>query len=501
MRKIRIFDTTLRDGEQSPGCSMDLYEKLEVARALEALGVDVIEAGFPVASAGDAAAVAKIATEIRGTAVAGLARAVTADIDAVWEAVRHSAAPVIHVFLATSPIHMQYKLRMEPDAVVQLAGEAVAYAARLCPVVEFSAEDATRSDPDFLARVFSAAVRSGATVLNIPDTVGYAVPSEMDRLVRHVAAHTDGIEKAILSVHCHDDLGLATANTLAAVAAGVSQVECTLNGIGERAGNAALEELVIALQTRRSVFDAETGIHTRHIYHASRVLESIIHTPIAPNKSVIGDNVFSHESGVHQHGVMAARETYEIFTPESIGVPQNQIILGKHSGRHAFEERLLSLGYTALSPERIDELFEQFKRLCDKKKIITDRDIVSLAGRRIDTVPARYKLSSFVINSGNTIPATARITLDTAAGPVDCVAVGDGPVDACFRAINTLVGSDFVLSDYTIRAVTEGGDALGEAVIRLSRGDRKITTRGVSTDIIEASLKAYINAVNRLIAP
>lgn len=501
MRKIRIFDTTLRDGEQSPGCSMDLYEKLEVARALEALGVDVIEAGFPVASAGDAAAVAKIAAEIRGTAVAGLARAVTADIDAVWEAVRHSAAPVIHVFLATSPIHMQYKLRMEPDAVIRLAGEAVAYAARLCPVVEFSAEDATRSDPDFLARVFSAAVRSGATVLNIPDTVGYAVPSEMDRLVRHVASHTDGMEKAILSVHCHDDLGLATANTLAAVAAGVSQVECTLNGIGERAGNAALEELVIALQTRRSVFDAETGIHTRHIYHASRVLESIIHTPIAPNKSVIGDNVFSHESGVHQHGVMAARETYEIFTPESIGVPQNQIILGKHSGRHAFEERLLSLGYTALSPERIDELFEQFKRLCDKKKPITDRDIVSLAGRRIDTVPARYKLSSFVINSGNTIPATARITLDTADGPVDCVAVGDGPVDACFRAINTLVGSDFVLSDYTIRAVTEGGDALGEAVIRLSRGDRKITTRGVSTDIIEASLKAYINAVNRLIAP
>lgn len=501
MRKIRIFDTTLRDGEQSPGCSMDLYEKLEVARALESLGVDVIEAGFPVASAGDAAAVAKIASEIRGTAVAGLARAVSADIDAVWEAVRHSAEPVIHVFLATSPIHMKHKLRMEPDAVVQLAGEAVAYAARLCPMVEFSAEDATRSDPDFLVRVFSAAVRNGATVLNIPDTVGYAVPSEMDRLVRHIATHTDGIEKAILSVHCHDDLGLATANTLAAVAAGVSQIECTLNGIGERAGNAALEELVIALQTRRGVFDAETGIHTRHIYHASRVLESIIHTPIAPNKSVIGDNVFSHESGVHQHGVLAARETYEIFTPETIGVPQNQIILGKHSGRHAFEERLLSLGYTALSPERIDELFEQFKHLCDKKKTITDRDIVSLAGRRIDTVPARYKLSSFVINSGNTIPATARITLDTMDGPVDCVAVGDGPVDACFRAINTLVGSDFVLSDYTIRAVTEGGDALGEAVIRLSRGDRKITTRGVSTDIIEASLKAYINAVNRLIAP
>lgn len=500
MRNIRIFDTTLRDGEQSPGCSMDLYEKLEVAKALESLGVDVIEAGFPIASEGDAASVAKIAAEIRNVSVAGLARAVMADIDAAWEAVRHGTAPVLHVFLATSPIHMQYKLRMQPDDVVRLAGEAVAYAARLCPTVEFSAEDATRSDPDFLCRVFSAAVRSGASVLNIPDTVGYALPAEMDRLVRYVAAHTDGVEKAILSVHCHDDLGLATANTLAAIGAGVSQVECTLNGIGERAGNAALEEIVMAIQTRRSSFDAETNIHTRHIYHASRVLESIIHTPISPNKSVIGENVFAHESGVHQHGVMAARETYEIFTPESIGVPQNQIILGKHSGRHAFEERLVSLGYTALSAERIDELFDQFKRLCDKKKNITDRDIVSLAGRRHDSVPAKYKLSSFVINSGNTIPATARITLDTADGPVDCVAVGDGPVDACFKAIDSLVGSDFVLSDYTIRAVTEGGDALGEAVIRLARGDRKITTRGVSTDIIEASLKAYINAVNRLLA-
>lgn len=500
MRKIRIFDTTLRDGEQSPGCSMDLYEKLEVARALEALGVDVIEAGFPVSSEGDFAAVSRIAAEIRGCSVTGLARALTGDIDAVWAAVRNGVSPLIHIFLATSPIHMQYKLRMTPDEVVQRAADAVAYAARFCSAVEFSAEDATRSDPDFLCRVFSAVIRSGATVVNIPDTVGYAAPSEMERLVRYIAEHTEGIEKAALSVHCHDDLGLATANSLAAVAAGVSQVECALNGIGERAGNAALEEVVMALKTRRDLLGAETGVHTRQIYHASRVLESIIHTPIPPNKPVIGENVFAHESGVHQHGVMAARETYEIFTPESIGVPQSQIILGKHSGRHAFEERLVSLGYTALSAERIDELFEQFKRLCDKKKTITDRDIVSLAGRRLDSVPARYKLSSFVINSGNTIPATARITLETADGPVDCVAVGDGPVDACFKAIDSLVGGGFALSDYTIRAVTEGGDALGEAVIRLSRGDRRITTRGVSTDIIEASLKAYINAVNRLLA-
>ena len=500
MRKIRIFDTTLRDGEQSPGCSMDLYEKLEMAHALESLGVDVIEAGFPASSEGDFAAVKRIAEEIRGCAVAGLARALPADIDAVWGAISGASHPVIHVFLATSAIHMEHKLRMTPEQVLARTAEAVAYAAKLCPEVEFSAEDASRSDRDFLCRVFEAAIRSGATVLNIPDTVGYATPSEMAELVQYVSAHTDGADRVTLSVHCHNDLGMAVANSLAAVTAGVSQVECTLNGIGERAGNTPLEEIAVALNTRRDRFDVETSIVTRQIYHASRLLESIIHTPIPPNKPVIGDNAFAHESGVHQHGVMAARETYEIFTPESIGIPQSQIVLGKHSGRHAFEERLLSLGYTGLSPERIDELFEQFKRLCDKKKTITDRDIVSLAGRRRDTVPAKYKLSSFVINSGNTIPATARITLETADGPVDCVAVGDGPVDACFKAIDSLVGSGFVLSDYTIRAVTEGGDALGEAAIRLARGDRKITTRGVSTDIIEASLKAYINAVNRLLA-
>lgn len=498
MRKITIFDTTLRDGEQSPGCGMGQNEKLELARQIALLGADVLEAGFPASSPGDAEAVARIAAEVRDVSVAALCRALKTDIDAGWQALSRAQAPLLHVFLATSPIHMKYKLRMSEDEVADMAAASVAYAKRYCAQVEFSAEDASRSDRDFLCRVFSGAVAAGATVINIPDTVGYAAPGEMAELVKYVSEHTVGAENVKISVHCHNDLGMAVANSLSSIAAGAGQVECTVNGIGERAGNAALEEIVMALETRRDFFGAGTGIDTRQIYRTSRLLSSVVGLQIPKNKPVVGDNAFAHEAGVHQHGMMAERTTYEIMSPESVGFTQ-EIVLGKHSGRHAFEERLVSLGYT-LPKSRINELFEQFKKLCDKKKDVTDRDIENLAGRRDTESIATYKLSSFVINSGNTIPATARITMAKDGRPLDCVAVGDGPVDAAFRAIASAVGGEsFELSDYQIRAVTGGGDALGEAVLKLARNGRSVAARGVSDDIIEASIRAYINGVNRLL--
>lgn len=496
-KRIKIFDTTLRDGEQSPGCSMDLSEKLEMARQLEKLNVDVIEAGFAIASPGDMESIAAIAREMKNTVVCSLARALPKDIDAAYEAVKNAVAPRIHTFIATSPVHMQYKLRMTQEQVLERTAKMVAYAKKYLGDVEFSAEDACRSDLDFLVKVFETAIENGATTINIPDTVGYITPSEMFDIITYIKNNTMGIEKVDLSVHCHNDLGMAVANSLSAVRAGATQVECTINGIGERAGNASLEEIVMAIATRGGFLEAETRVETRQIYRTSKLLQSIIGIQVPPNKAIVGANAFAHEAGIHQHGVLAERSTYEIMTPESIGIPQNLMVLGKHSGKHAFETRLKDLGYD-VTPERLNVLFEHFKMVADKKKVISDRDIEAIiGGRSMGEVPEHYTLDSFVINSGNIISATARITLKAGDEKLENVACGDGPVDAAFKAINMITGKDYKLEDYSLRAVTEGEDALGEAVVKISCCGETVTGRGVSTDVIEASIKAYLNGVNK----
>jgi len=412
-RVITIFDTTLRDGEQAPGCSMNQAEKLEVAKRLESMGVDVIEAGFAIASPGDLASIREIARVVRGSVLASLARSVELDIDAAWEALRGAERPRIHTFIATSPIHMEYKLRMKPDEVVERAVEMVRYARKRCPDVEFSAEDASRSDPAFLCRVFTAVIEAGASTVNMPDTVGYATPNEYAALVRAVRAGTPNIGAAALSVHCHDDLGLAVANSLAAIEAGADQVECTLNGLGERAGNAALEEIVMAMRTRRDVIGARCGVDSTQIYAASRLVSAVTGVRVQPNKAIVGENAFAHESGIHQHGVLANAKTYEIMTPESIGLPRNRMVLGKHSGRHAFDERLSELGFR-FDTERTARLFEAFKALADKKKTVNDRDLEALARDAAPERPEEWKLERFIINSGSTITATSAVRLVSA---------------------------------------------------------------------------------------
>jgi 2-isopropylmalate synthase len=498
MRTVKIFDTTLRDGEQSPGFSMDFQEKLEMARQLARLRVDIIEAGFAIASPGDLKAIQAIAGELRDVTVCSLARSLPKDIDAAWEGVREAESPRIHIFLATSPVHMQYKLRMTPAQVLERTAAMTAYARKYCADVQFSAEDATRSDRAFLVRVFEAAIQNGAATLNVPDTVGYSHPEEMRALVEYLMNNVRGIEKVTVAAHCHNDLGLAVADSLAAVLGGAGQVECTVNGIGERAGNASLEEVVMALRVRRDVFGAETRVDTTQIYRASRLLQTVSGVPVAPNKAIVGANAFAHESGIHQHGVMAERTTYEIMTPASVGLPQNRMVLGKHSGRHAFEERLNALGF-ALKGEALQAAFERFKALADKKKTVQDNDLEALAGRLEQPLPGSIALAGFVINAGTTIDGTAIIKLRMGDQLVQRVAVGDGPVDAAFKAINEITGQDFALETYQLGAVTEGGDAMGECVLRLALDGRTVTGRGVSTDIIEATIKAYIHAANKLL--
>ena len=498
MEKVKIFDTTLRDGEQSPGCSMNTAEKAEVARYLERLGVDVIEAGFPASSPDDLKAVQHIAGTVKNAAVCALARCVKSDIDAAWEGVRTARTPRIHTFLATSPIHMKYKLKKEPDEVLAMIREGVAYAKTYCDDVEFSAEDDTRSDRRFLAKAFSAAVKAGATVLNVADTVGYTTPAEMSGLIAYLKKHVEGIDEVELSVHCHNDLGMATANTLAAVTAGVRQVECTVNGIGERAGNAALEEVVMALVTRRDAYQLDCSVNTRQIYRTSHLVQNITGFIPPPNKAVVGSNAFAHEAGIHQHGMLASRDTYEIMTPESVGIPETAIVLGKHSGRHAFEERLASLGYY-LNPHELDAAFERFKILSDKKKVVQDRDLEALISSHISENSGRYTLVSFVVNSGNTISTTAIVKLSDGEQEIERVAIGEGPVDAAFQAVNKITGIDFILESYRLNSVTGGEDAIGEAVVRLRKDNHSVSGRGFSTDILEASIKSYINGVNRYI--
>lgn len=497
MRHIRIFDTTLRDGEQAPGCSMNPKEKLEMARQLARLGVDVIEAGFPIASPDDFQSVKMVADEITSCQIAGLCRAKKEDIDCAYEALKGHPNPLIHIFLATSDIHLADKLKITRDEALALVKESVAYAKSLCKEVEFSAEDASRSDRDFLAEVFVAAYKAGATILNIPDTVGYAMPEEMKELVTFIKSKLPDDSGVILSVHCHDDLGLGPANSVAGVLGGADQVECTVNGIGERAGNAALEEIVMTLRTRKDFFGADTKIDTRQIYRTSKLLSTVTGLAVPPNKAIVGDNAFAHESGIHQHGVMNNRLTYEIISPEEVGIYQNRMVLGKHSGKHAFLERLEQLGYQKIPEDLLARSFEQFKVLADRKKVITDRDIEALISSDRYQIAETYQLESFVVNSGTVISATAVVKLIKDGESYEHVARGSGPIDAAFKAIDRIVKQSFPLQNYSIQSVTEGEDALGEVVVKIMKGDEAITGRGLSTDILEASIKAYLNAINK----
>lgn len=495
-RTIKIFDTTLRDGEQSPGCSMNLHEKIEMAKQLERLRVDTIEAGFPVSSPEDFTAVKTISETIKNCSVAGLARSIKSDIETAYNAVKASQNPIIHIFLATSDVHMRYKLKMTPDEVLQRTIESIAYAKTLCNNIEFSAEDASRSDREFLAKVFSAAINAGATTINIPDTVGYAVPSEMFDLVTYIKNNTANIDKAAISVHCHNDLGMATSNALAAVKAGATQIECTINGIGERAGNSSLEEVVMALRTRGDIYGCETNIATKQIYRTSKLLSTITGVPVAPTKPIVGANAFVHESGIHQHGVLCEKSTYEIMSPETVGVLQNSMILGKHSGRHAFEDRIEEMGYK-ISPKKLDKAFEKFKILADKKKMVTDKDIEALIGMGEVEIPQYVQLSSYVVSSGSNISASASVKIIKDDVEIEKVAMGEGAIDAAFKAIDKVANIRLELVSYSIQSVTEGEDALGEVIVKLERNGQPVTGRGISTDIIEASLKAYVNGINK----
>ncbi len=500
MKRIKIFDTTLRDGEQAPGCSMDLKEKLELALALEKMGVDILEAGFAIASPGDFESVSEVARVIKNATVASLARATKKDIDTAYEAVKGAVSPRIHTFLATSPTHMEYKLRLSQDQVVDTISEMVKYAKTKLSDVEFSAEDATRSDPAFLARAVSAAVLAGATTINIPDTVGYTTPFEMEKLLTYLLETVDGLDKIDLSVHCHNDLGLGVANTLAAIKAGATQVETTMCGLGERAGNASMEEVVMALHTRQDFYPYTTGIDTRRIFPVSRQVYSIIGMNAPLNKPIVGANAFAHEAGIHQHGVLANTQTYEIMTPESIGLTTNKMILGKHSGRHAVEDRLKDLGYT-LTKEEMDTLFAQFKALSDRKKTVTDGDLEALILHRGMDVNAQYKLDRFTVNSGNYVSCSAVVRLKNNEGELfEEVALGDGPIDAAFNAIDKIMKApEHRLEDYSIQTISEGRDAQGEAVVKLGTGNRNFIGRGLSTDVVEASILAYINGMNKLL--
>lgn len=497
MNTVKIFDTTMRDGEQSPGCSMSVSQKIEFALQLERLGVDIIEAGFAFSSPKDFEAIKEVSAVIKTATVASLARAVKEDINAAYEATKTAVHPRIHVFIATSDLHMEQKLGKTREQVIEAIEESVSYAKTLCEDIEFSAEDASRSDREFLSLALNTAVNAGANVINIPDTVGYATPNDMFELVTYIKDRLPKDNKIELSVHCHDDLGMGTACSLASIRAGATQIECTVNGIGERAGNAALEEIVMAIKTRHDQYDAETNINTKQFYRTSRLLSTITGVSVPPNKAIVGANAFSHESGIHQHGVMKNRATYEVIRPEDIGIPQNKMVLGKHSGKHAFLERIVTLGYY-LDENEQEKTFREFKNLADKKKNVTDNDIEALVSHIAVQHHRAYEYISFVINSGNTITSTANVKLLIDGEEKEKVATGDGPVDACFKAIDKIVKLDIHLENYTIQSVTEGVDALGEVSVKISHGGAFIMGRGLSTDIIEASIKAYLNAINKI---
>jgi 2-isopropylmalate synthase len=473
-------------------------EKIEVAKRLEKLGVDIMEAGFPISSPGDLESVRAIAGIIKNSSVAGLCRCLEKDIDAGREALAKAAAPRIHVFLATSPVHMEFKLKMNKAQVLEQAVASVKYAKKFCSDIEFSAEDAFRSDPNFVCKVFGEVIKAGALTVNFPDTVGYAMPAEFGERVRYVKEHTPGIEKASLSVHCHNDLGLAVANSISAIANGADQAECTINGIGERAGNASLEELVMGLKVRHDYFCADTRIDTTQIYAASRLVTQVTGVKVQPNKAVVGDNAFAHEAGIHQHGVLAKRETYEIMTPESIGIPKNRMVLGKHSGRHAFEERLKDLGIN-VDGETFEKIFTEFKELADKRKTVSDRDIEALAMGKTASVPETWRLDHWAVNTGSALGASGVIRLQHKDGRFEkLVKIGDGPLDSIFRAINQIIGKEPDLELYELGAITGGSSSQGETMVKITLDGRRWNGRGVSTDIVESSIKAYLSAINAM---
>jgi 2-isopropylmalate synthase len=494
---VKFFDTTLRDGEQSPGASMNTAEKLRLAVQLEKLGVDIIEAGFPAASKGDFDAVSQISARLLKTEIAGLARANKEDLDAAWGAIKNAVKPRIHTFIATSDIHLEYKLRMSRDDVVKNAIEAVRYAKTMTDNVEFSAEDGSRSDRDFLCKVFEAAIEAGATTVNLPDTVGYAMPDEFSDLVKYVLKNTSNIGKAVLSVHCHNDLGLATANTLAALGAGARQAEVTINGIGERAGNTSLEEVVMALRTRNNHMPLQSNINTEQIYATSKLVSMISGILVQPNKAIVGANAFAHEAGIHQDGMLKNPMTYEIMRPEDIGLSTNKLVLGKHSGRHALRERLKENGYE-LSTEELNIVFKKFKELADKKKHVMDEDLEAIVNEGVLRTPDIFVLEYLHVSAGSTVMPMASVQIAINGRSVKDAGYGNGPIDACYNTIAKLTGTQSELLRFTVSAITGGTDAQGEVTVRLKENGLMALGRGTDPDIITASVLAYINGLNRL---
>ncbi|AKS39126.1 2-isopropylmalate synthase [Anoxybacillus gonensis] len=499
MRKINIFDTTLRDGEQSAGVNLNLHEKLEIARQLERLGVDIIEAGFPAASKGDFQAVQAIAQTVRNCSVTGLSRSVQSDIDAAWEALKDGAEPRLHVFIATSPIHMQYKLRMTPEQVIETAVESVRYAKKYFPIVQWSAEDACRSDLPFLATIIERVIEAGANVINIPDTVGYITPKQYGDIFSFLKKNVRNIEKISLSAHCHDDLGMAVANSLAAIEAGATQIEGTINGIGERAGNAAIEEVAVALYIRKDYYQAETRLNLQEIKRTSNLVSKLTGMIVPPNKAIVGKNAFAHESGIHQDGVLKEKTTYEIISPQLVGVQSNSMVLGKHSGRHAFRTRIQELGYS-LTEEEVNRLFVRFKDLADKKKDITDDDLIALIlDEKLDTYKNFYQLCSIQVQYGtNQIPTAVVVLKDGEGNDIQEAATGAGSVEALYNALEKALQLPVTLLDYRIESVGSGRDALAQVYVKVSLDGKEASGRGTAQDVLEASAKAYIHAVNRM---
>jgi len=500
MDKIIIFDTTLRDGEQAAGGTLNIQEKLKIAKQLERLGVDVIEAGFPASSPGDFEAVKLIAAEVRTPVICGLSHANPAAIERTWEAIKEAVHPRIHIFLSASDIHLMYQLKKSREEILSMAVSSVAKAKEFTSDVEFSPMDASRTEPEFVYKIVEAVIKAGAATVNIPDTVGYAIPEEFGKLIAGIIRKVPNISKAVISVHCHNDLGLAVANSLEAIREGARQIECTINGIGERAGNASLEEVVMAINTRKDLFGLSTGIKTEQIYKSSRMVSELTGFVVQPNKAIVGSNAFRHESGIHQDGIIKMPITYEIIDPRTIGLTASSLVLGKLSGRHAFKERLAELGYT-LSGDDFDRAFRAFKDLADKKKDITDKDIESLIAEEQRTVSETYHVDRIQVTCGDRGVPTAAVRL---IGPdkqiLEDAALGTGPVDAIYKAINRIIGVPNVLSEFTVKSVTEGIDAIGEVLIRIESNGMTYTGRGADTDIIVASAKAYMNALNRLLA-
>lgn len=496
--RVRIFDTTLRDGEQAPGCSMTLREKLRVAQALADLGVDVIEAGFPAASPGDFEAVQAIAQSIKGPIICGLARCNPADIERAWQAVKPAQRSRIHVFVATSAIHREHKLQMAKEEILKSAVEGVRLARSLCDDVEFSPEDASRTELEYLAEVVTAVIEAGARTINIPDTVGYTVPGEFHELFRYLRANVPGIDDVVLSVHCHDDLGMAVANSLAAVQAGARQIECTINGIGERAGNCSLEEIVMALKTRESYFGLHTGVDSRRLYPTSRLVSSITGMHVPRNKAVVGENAFAHEAGIHQHGMLRHHATYEIMRPEDVGISRSNLVLGKHSGRHAFRERVEQLGFK-LETNELNRCFAEFKKLADRKKEMFDADIEAILMNAEVGQAGYWELQELHITAGTGTIAAAAVKMRSEDGTeVQEAAVGDGPVAAAFRALERATGIELVLKNFDLRSVSVGDDAQGEVTVTVEYNGQPFRGQGLSTDIVEAGARAYLEVINRV---